>query len=189
VLAQLRQFSGSAEERRDLAMSDEVKRRELFRLTAGGLLIASLGKAETPVFFTKDEYAAVDALMETIIPTDSHSPGAQAAGCAAYVDRQLAESTLESDKTIWREGVKALDARCRSQFDKAIPEVTPEQRISLLEEISRNEQHPKTAQEKFFNTLKHATAFAYYSSSIGIHKEMEYKGNVYLPQFVGTEVK
>jgi len=33
--------------------------------------------------------------------------------------------------------------------------------------------------------LKQTTAFAYYSSSIGIHKEMEYKGNVFLNQFVG----
>jgi hypothetical protein len=170
-------------------MSDDVGRRDLFRLTAGGLLVAGLGKAETPVFFTKEEFAAVDELMETIIPTDSHSPGAKAAGCAGYLDRQLAESTIDEDKNTWRAGIRALEARCKSKFDKSIADSTPEQRISLLEEVSKNEQHPDTPEEKFFNTLKHATAFAYYSSSIGIHKEMEYKGNVYLPEFVGTELK
>jgi glucoside 3-dehydrogenase (cytochrome c) hitch-hiker subunit len=170
-------------------MSEDVGRRDLFRLTAGGLLVARLGKTETPVFFSKEEYAAVDELMDTIIPTDSHSPGAKAAGCADYLDRQLAESTVEEEKNIWRSGIKALEDRCKSKFDKSIVDSTPEQRISLLEEVSRNEKHAGTPEEKFFNTLKHATAFAYYSSSIGIHKEMEYKGNVYLPEFVGTELK
>lgn len=169
-------------------MSDDFKRRDLFRLTAGGLLIAALGRAESPLFFTKDEYAAVDELTETLIPTDSHSPGAKAAGCAEYVDRQLAESVDHENKRKWHEGLKALETRSRSMFDKSIAQTTPEQRVELLQAVSKNEQNPKTNDEKFFNNLKHATAFAYYSSSIGIHKEMEYKGNVYLPEFVGIEV-
>jgi hypothetical protein len=169
-------------------MSDDFKRRDLFRLTAGGLLIAGLGRAESPLFFTKDEYAAVDELTETIIPTDSHSPGAKAAGCAEYVDRQLAESIDQENKQKWREGLKALEARSRTMFDKSIVQATPEQRVELLQAVSKNEHDPKTQDEKFFNSLKHSTAFAYYSSSIGIHKDMEYKGNVYLPEFVGIEV-
>src|SRR6476661_10320673 len=106
-------------------MADDFKRRDLFRLTAGGLLVAGLGKAETPVFFTKDEYAAVDELMETIIPTDDHSPGAKAAGCAAYVDRQLSDSTENDDKKVWREGVRALMVRSKEKFDKPVAELTP----------------------------------------------------------------
>ena len=167
-------------------MADDFKRRDLFRLTAGGLLIAGLGKAETPVFFTKDEYTAVDELMETIIPTDDHSPGAKAAGCAAYIDRQIAESFGDKEKHEWREGLKLLEAHCQKKFDKNIAGITQDQRIELLEEISKDEEHPKRPEEKFFNALKAATAFAYYSSSIGIHKEMDYKGNVYLQEFVGT---
>jgi len=167
-------------------MADDFKRRDLLKLTAGGLLVAGLGKAETPVFFTKDEYAAVDELMETIIPTDDHSPGAKAAGCAAYVDRQLSDAFGDKEKQEWREGLKLLEARCQKKFDKNIVGITPPQRIQLLEEVSKHEEHPKTPDEKFFNTLKGATAFAYYSSSIGIHKEMDYKGNVYLQEFVGT---
>lgn len=169
-------------------MSEDVKRRDLFRLTAGGLLVAGMGRAETPVFFSPEEFATVDELMETIIPTDSHSPGAKAAGCAAYVDRQLAESVDQEEKKRWRDGVNALMTRSRKKFDKPVAELTADERVTLLEEIASDEQHPKTDEQKFFNSLKHATAFAYYSSEIGIHKEMEYKGNVYLKEFVGTEV-
>jgi gluconate 2-dehydrogenase gamma chain len=169
-------------------MSDEIKRRDVFRLTVAGLLVGALGRAETPLFFSKDEFAAVDELMETMIPTDSHSPGAKAAGCAEYVDRQLAESWDVDKKREVHEGLKSLEGRCQAMFDKSIAQAAPEQRIALLQAVSKNEDNPKTKDEKFFNSLKHATAFAYYSSSIGIHKEMEYKGNVYLPQFAGIEV-
>jgi gluconate 2-dehydrogenase gamma chain len=169
-------------------MSDEIKRRDVLRLTVAGLLVGALGRAETPLFFSTDEFAAVDELTETIIPTDSHSPGAKAAGCAEYIDRQLAESVDVDKKKEWHVGLKALEARCHTMFDKSIAQITPEQRVTLLQAVSKNEENPKTKDERFFNSLKHSTAFAYYSSSIGIHKEMEYKGNVVLPQFVGIEV-
>ena len=37
--------------------------------------------------------------------------------------------------------------------------------------------------------LKGRTARAYYTSKVGIHQDLEYKGNVLLPEFVGYEVK
>ena len=46
----------------------------------------------------------------------------------------------------------------------------------------------KRRKSKFFVELKFSTADAYYSSKIGIHQEMEYKGNVLLQEFVGYEV-
>ena len=48
-----------------------------------------------------------------------------------------------------------------------------------------NENRKRSEPEKFFGQLKNTTVFVYYSSSIGIHKEMEYKGNVLLDQFAG----
>jgi hypothetical protein len=43
----------------------------------------------------------------------------------------------------------------------------------------------KTPVEKFFITAKQATIHGYYSSEIGIHKELRYKGNQILAEFVG----
>ena len=64
---------------------------------------------------------------------------------------------------------------------------TKEQRIALLTRISQNEMDPKTPEESFFKELKRRTAQAYYSSKIGIHTEMEYKGNTYLKEFAGYD--
>ena len=43
--------------------------------------------------------------------------------------------------------------------------------------MAENETHPKTPEQVFFGELKAATARVYYTSKIGIHQEMEYKGN------------
>jgi gluconate 2-dehydrogenase gamma chain len=54
------------------------------------------GTPPTPVrpgpwhYFTAGEAAAVEALADRIIPPDPHTPGGKDAGCAVYLDRQLA---------------------------------------------------------------------------------------------------
>ena len=53
--------------------------------------------------------------------------------------------------------------------------------------MAQNEFHPKSEEEKFFAELKRRTVTAYYTSEIGIHKEMEYKGNTLLKEFAGYE--
>ena len=45
----------------------------------------------------------------------------------------------------------------------------------------------KSAVEKFFVTAKQATIHGYYTSEIGIHKELKYKGNQILAEFVGCQ--
>jgi hypothetical protein len=61
--------------------------------------------------------------------------------------------------------------------------------VAVISHIATNEKNPQTPDDHFFMELKLSTADAYYSSKIGIHQEMEYKGNVLLPEFAGYEVK
>jgi hypothetical protein len=51
--------------------------------------------------------------------------------------------------------------------------------------MSANESAPKTPQELFFRELKGRTIHAYYTSSLGIHDEMEYKGNTLQGEYAG----
>jgi gluconate 2-dehydrogenase gamma chain len=41
-------------------------------------------------FFTPEEGAAVEALVDRLIPSDPQTPGGKDAGCAVFIDRQLA---------------------------------------------------------------------------------------------------
>jgi hypothetical protein len=168
-------------------------RRELIQLTAGAAMTAAgVGAASSEKggqFFTPEEFRMVDELAEIIIPADEHSPGARAAKVAAYIDARLAESTEPEPKQQWREGLKRVDALAHEMHGHGFLEAPPEQRVAVVARMAQNEADPKAIEELFFAELKRRTANAYYTSKIGIHQEMEYKGNTYLEEFAGYEVK
>jgi gluconate 2-dehydrogenase gamma chain len=167
-----------------------IHRRDLLKgLTAAAFTTLQLSAADpnTPLFFTKKEFALLDALTELIVPRDEHSPGAHEAGVAAYIDRTVAEAFLPENKTSWRRGLASIDEEASLMYRAPFVQTSHDQQIGLLKKIAGAENDPKTEPEKFFTQLKQTTAFAYYSSSIGIHQEMNYKGNVLLDHFVGYD--
>lgn len=175
-------------------MSYEIHRRDLIRIAAAAALAGPAAHAappaiEAPAFFTPAEFALLDELTELIIPADDHSPGARAAKVAAYIDFRAAEAFEPEEKESWRSGLKLVDALSGKMHGHAFLEAAPEQRIAVLTHMAEHEMNPKTPAEVFFGELKRATARAYYTSKIGIHQDMGYKGNVMLEEFVGTEVK
>ena len=141
-------------------------------------------KAQPLKFFTEEENRTVVEMSERIIPADEHSPGAIAAGVSQYIDLVISESP-DTTKQTWREGLAAINKMSRDKFGKSFADSTVDQQIDLLKEISKNERSPQTVEERFFRTIKYATADGYYTSEIGIHKELHYKGNAYLKEFTG----
>lgn len=133
---------------------------------------------------TTAQYATVDAFTEAIIPTDAHSPGAKAARVADYIDLLLSESDAAVRNT-WTQGLVALDEASTAKFKAPFVKLSAPQVNELLTEISANEMQPKTPVELFFRTTKDATIRGYYTSEIGIQQDLQYKGNQYLPEFVG----
>jgi hypothetical protein len=174
-----------------------LDRRDLIKLGAAATLAASLGvgeplAAQAPAaartFLTPDELALVDELSELIIPTDGHSPGARAAKVAAYIDFRLADAWAEQERIDWREGLKRVDQLSRESSGKPFMQASAEQRLAVLTRMAQNEKEPRQPEELFFAKLKSRVVDAYYTSEIGIKQEMEYKGNSYLTEFVGTDV-
>jgi gluconate 2-dehydrogenase subunit 3-like protein len=207
-----------------------VTRRDLLKLAAAaaatpllprGVVEAAGASAAAPAvaagtiaagrFFSAPEMALLDELVEMIIPADSHSGGARAAGVAAYIDGRLAEydpaiPPLKEDRERWKAGLASLDALSREKSGKAFLETTPAERLALLERLNaltekplpteepkegqqpHAEEKPETVGQHFFVELKSWTAQGYYTSKIGIHDEMEYKGNKALIEYAGIDV-
>ncbi len=143
-------------------------------------------------FFTSSEMAVLDELTELIIPADEHSPGARAARVAAYVDGVLAEYDPEIPhcrivRERWKSGLQAFDALARDASGSSFLDAPAEQRHAILERLAQNEEAPTTDAERFFVALKRWTARGYYTSAIGLHKELEYKGNSLLMEFEGVD--
>lgn len=145
---------------------------------------AAPAKAQPLKFFTEEENKTVIEMSERIIPADDHSLGAKAAGVSEYIDLVVSESP-ETTRQTWREGLAAINKMSRDKFGKSFADSSAEQQIALLTEISKNERSPQTVEERFFRTIKYATADGYYTSKIGIHDELKYKGNSFLKEFTG----
>lgn len=170
-------------------MSSDIERRDLFKIAAATAIAAKFGLAQEPRrFFAPAEFAVLDELTEIVIPADEHSPGARAAGVAAYIDARLAESPETGKSDLWRNGIQLANHASHQMHGKAFLESAPAERNAVVARMAQNEDEPKTPEEQFFQELKRATVHAYYTSKIGIHQELEYKGNVLLNEFVGTEL-
>ncbi|HXW04854.1 MAG TPA: gluconate 2-dehydrogenase subunit 3 family protein [Vicinamibacterales bacterium] len=142
------------------------------------------GAASAPVFLSAAQYAATEAVAETIIPEDGHSPGARAARVADYIDLLLSE--VEPDvQRAWVSGLVELDRVARSRGGRPFAELPAEGQLALLTELSRREANPTTPLEKFFKDAKDATIRGYYTSEVGIQRDLKYQGNTFLPEFVG----
>ncbi|HEY5906571.1 MAG TPA: gluconate 2-dehydrogenase subunit 3 family protein, partial [Vicinamibacteria bacterium] len=131
------------------------------------------GDAAKTVFFGADEFALVEALTDRIIPTDAQSPGARAARVAEFVDLLLSEQDEDLQRT-WREGLGAVDAAAREAQGRKFAGLDAAAQDALLAEWSRNETDPKTPLEQFFVEAKLRTIQGYYTSEIGIHKDLRY---------------
>jgi hypothetical protein len=138
------------------------------------------------LFFTPTQRTLVEELSETIIPADTHSGGAKAAKVVDYIEQELRESTDDNRKSTWREGLRLVDLMSQHYHGKSFVDSSSEERIAVLTVLSDNDQID-LPEVRFFGELKHLTVRGYYTSKIGIHDEMEYKGNRLLLEFVGCD--
>ena len=136
--------------------------------------------------------ATVERLVEAIIPADERSPGAKEARVADYIDLALgdAEDTLRQQ---FLDGLTLLDVEANTRGGAPFVRLTPAQVETFLGELAKNEKPPEGVQAtplaKFFVGAKQATIHGYYTSEIGIHKELRYKGNQLLAEFVGCQTE
>ena len=138
-------------------------------------------------FFTPAQHALVEELSETIIPSDNHSGGAKAAKVADYIDQTLRESYDDNEKALWREGLRLVDIMSQHYNGKSFVNASPEGRIAVLTVLSDNDHMTDLPEVRFFIELKRLTVRGYYTSKIGIHDELEYKGNRILQEYVGCD--
>jgi gluconate 2-dehydrogenase gamma chain len=124
-------------------------------------------------FFTLDEATAVEALADCIIPPDPQTPGGKEAGCAVFLDRQLAGPYGRSEglynsppfmpggknqgpqsqggpSKIYRDGLAALDRYCREHHGKQFAELAHQEKDDVLKGIESGKVELADADGKAF---------------------------------------
>lgn len=112
-------------------------------------------------FFNQHEFQTTEAIAERLIPTDELSIGGKEAGCATFIDRQLAgdygkgatlyrlgrfvkgtyEQGTQSALTPadrWRKGLVAIDEYSQAQFGKPFLQLQGEHQDQVLRSFEKN---------------------------------------------------
>jgi hypothetical protein len=127
-----------------------------------------------PKFFSSEDFEALQAFTEILIPTDE-TPGAREANCAQYIDFVLSESSeVPITQTRWRDAMQAIR---KTGFHTA----TPARRLELVTEMSLSETDPNSQHPAHvaYQLIKQQTAFAFYTSRQGTIDTLNYKGSSY----------
>ena len=98
---------------------------------------------------------------------------------AEYIDARLAEAFEQKERDDWRQGLKLVNTLAEQMHGSGFLKCTAAERVAILTRMAANEQRPKTPEEHFFRDLKALTVRGYYTSRVGIHDDLEYKGNSY----------
>jgi gluconate 2-dehydrogenase gamma chain len=130
------------------------------------------------MYFTDREGATIEALADRIIPPDPQTPGGKDAGCAVFIDRQLAgpdghcaglyarppflkgakqqgPQAAQNPAEIYRSALAALDRYCQSQNNgKRWIELSVEQQDEILHGLEKGTTELEGIDGKsFFDTL------------------------------------
>ncbi|MBZ5618178.1 MAG: gluconate 2-dehydrogenase subunit 3 family protein [Acidobacteriia bacterium] len=129
-----------------------------------------------PKFFEPEDFAALQAFTEILIPTDD-TPGAREAHCAHFIDFLLHENTPAMQKQ-WRDAMAALKGAGFHSADA-------QGRAALVEAMSRPERDRSATHPAYsaYRLIKQQNAFAFYTSRAGMIEALDYKGNSYNTSF------
>ena len=165
-------------------------RRTLLVLLGAGVLPARLTQAQHQMqaaraapenykvqFFTPAEHRVLDRLTEMILPSNERSPGASAACVPDFIDLVVTNSATEVQKK-WRSGIEALGG-------SAFLNMTAEKQVAVLDRAASEENAPVSPAGHFFKELKMMTLRGYYTSEIGLRRELGYLGPEALSSFPG----
>lgn len=143
------------------------------------------------MFFTADEASLVEAAVDRLIPPDDRGPGGKDAGCAVFIDRQLAGPYGRSDglymkppfvpgaatqgdqlpdapATRYRAGLKTLTAYVRGAFaGKTFQELSPQDQDKVLAALeSGSIALPDVDSAQFFALLLQNTQEGFFADPI-----------------------
>lgn len=101
-----------------------------------------------------DQRRLLEAFIDRLVPKDELGPGAVECGAAEYIDRSLADY-LANEKTVFTQGLAAVDAYARTSQGGAFAELSAEKRDAVLTAIDGGQAPPNL--RGFFNRARRLT--------------------------------
>jgi hypothetical protein len=126
-----------------------------------GLLNACKQTPKKRIVLTKNDIPLLDEIGETIIPTNTASPGAKAAKIGEYMFEMVTDCFSPDEQHTFLVGLDVLDNN--SFIDK-----NTQEKLKFLKKMQVDKQH-------FFSMYKNLTISGYFSSEIGATQARKYQ--------------
>jgi len=141
--------------------------------------------AWAPRVFDAHQNETVTVLSELIIP-QTETPGAKAAKVNEFIDWVLKEGD-ERDRKQFLKGLAWIDGRSQELFGTDFAAAAPDQQAALLTIVAspKNKAFEDQVGVDFFKAIKALTITGYYTSEIGMTKELGDDGQLFLLEFPG----
>ena len=138
--------------------------------------LAHYDKVISETFFTENEMVVITLLADIIIPKDEVSGSASEAKVPEFIEFIVKD--MPDHQTPMRGGLRWLEIYTFKKFNKSFKDCSPEQRISIVDEIA----YPKKAKKEvaqgvaFFNKMRDLTVTGFYTTQMG-GEDLGYVGN------------
>ncbi|MBW2359286.1 MAG: gluconate 2-dehydrogenase subunit 3 family protein [Deltaproteobacteria bacterium] len=127
------------------------------------LAAAAAQRDEAPSVLSPDEWSAVEAISERILPADE-TPGAKAAGCVNFIDKALASEDAAA-LPLYREALQALEHACDARWKKKFVDLDAARQDAMLEDLESGSLPdwgaPGASQQAFFGSVRMHTLLGF----------------------------
>lgn len=128
-----------------------------------------------PSFFNPSQFRVISRIADLIIPA-TDTPGAVGAGVPIYIDMVIGKN--KGQQKLVAEGLEWL-------AQKNFMDLQEEAQLAILHPLCEEADagDSKEREVQFFRLMKSLTADGYYTSQIGLLKELGYSGNTAMAEF------
>jgi hypothetical protein len=129
--------------------------------------------------FSAADVSLLDDIADTILPATT-TPGARAARTGAFMAVMVNDVYSLRDQEIFTNGLRELDAACRTAHGVPFAQATAAARLSLLEALDREQKAHTEARagaslpRHYFRMMKELALLGYFTSEIGCTQALRY---------------
>jgi len=119
--------------------------------------------AAKPLHLKPWQFSVVSAAAEVIIPR-TDTPGAIDAGVPQFIDVTYGDFFAESDQTMFKQGILALNQASKAAHQEAtFAKITSAQQEAILKTIAEDTTHP---QRNFLHKMRELTLLGFFTSEV-----------------------
>ena len=146
---------------------------------------ASTGRTGRGGLFDPQQFALVDTLSEIVIPA-TDTPGAHAAGVAAFIERMVSDWYRQDERTAFLSGLSEVNARSKQLSGQPFVAASAAARGAVVQQLEYETRFaPGGPTATFWNRFKSLTVYGYYTSQPGVVDELE---TPFMPGFYHGDV-